>query len=156
LLIGSMALFKILLSKLPLAPLQFGLLSGLNYASCFVFVYMLHFTIATKQPAMTAATIASAIGEHRSKQKKWEYMVDLIVDTIRSQIAAIFGNVFVSFPTAIVFLLLLNTLFGKPFVTPEKAEHLLHDLDPVRSLLIFHAAIAGVYLFLSGLITGYF
>lgn len=156
LLIGSMALLKILLSKLPLAPLQFGLASSLNYAACFVAVYMLHFTIATKQPAMTAATIASAIGEQRPKQKNWDHLVDLIVDTVRSQIAAIFGNVLVSFPTAIVVLLLLNSIFHASLVTADKAEHLLHDLHPLKSLAVIHAGIAGAYLFLSGLITGYF
>jgi site-specific recombinase len=39
---------------------------------------------------------------------------------------------------------------------PEKAAHLLHDLHPWHSLALLHAAIAGVYLFLSGLISGYY
>ena len=38
----------------------------------------------------------------------------------------------------------------------EKAGHLLHDLDPFHSLALPHAAIAGVYLFLAGLIAGYY
>jgi site-specific recombinase len=33
---------------------------------------------------------------------------------------------------------------------------LLHDINPVTSLSLFHAAIAGVCLFLSGLISGYY
>jgi site-specific recombinase len=41
-------------------------------------------------------------------------------------------------------------------VSPEKAAHLLHDIDPLRSLALPHAAIAGVCLFLSGLISGYY
>ena len=39
---------------------------------------------------------------------------------------------------------------------PQKAAHLLHDLHPWHSLALLHAAIAGVYLFLSGLIAGYY
>ena len=39
---------------------------------------------------------------------------------------------------------------------PAKAAHLLHDLHPWQSLALFHAAIAAVYLFLSGLISGYY
>ncbi len=39
---------------------------------------------------------------------------------------------------------------------PAKAARLLHDLHPWRSLALLHAAIAGVYLFLSGLISGYY
>ena len=35
----------------------------MNYALGFVLIYLLHFTIATKQPAMTAQTIAGAVSE---------------------------------------------------------------------------------------------
>jgi site-specific recombinase len=41
-------------------------------------------------------------------------------------------------------------------VDPAKAAHLLHDLHPLRGLALLHAAIAGVYLFLSGLISGFY
>jgi site-specific recombinase len=41
-------------------------------------------------------------------------------------------------------------------VDPVKGAHLLHDLHPWQSLALFHAAIAGVFLFLSGLISGYY
>jgi site-specific recombinase len=39
---------------------------------------------------------------------------------------------------------------------PRQGCHLIHDLSPIESLAIFHAAIAGVCLFLSGLISGYY
>jgi site-specific recombinase len=45
---------------------------------------------------------------------------------------------------------------GHHLADPDKVQHLLHDLDPVHSLAIPHAAIAGVCLFLSGLISGYY
>ena len=55
--------------------------------------------------------------------------------------------------------LLLSALFtawrGAPPVDMAKAQHLLADLDPL-SWALPHAAIAGFYLFLSGLITGFF
>jgi site-specific recombinase len=156
LLIGSMALLKILISKLSLPPLIQAAAYSLNYATCFIAVYMLHFTIATKQPAMTAATIAEAIGEKTPDQNRFEYLVDIIIDTIRTQIATIFGNVLVAFPTAIAVLLLWFYAAGSIPVTAEKAEHLLNDLLPIHGLALFHAAIAGVYLFLAGLISGYF
>src|SRR5205823_4516165 len=35
-------------------------------------------------------------------------------------------------------------------------HHLLHDIDPLASLALFHAMIAGVCLFLAGLISGYY
>ena len=50
----------------------------------------------------------------------------------------------------------ISRLSGGPLLTPEKAQHLLHDLSPIDSLAMFHAAIAGVCLFLGGLISGYY
>ena len=44
---------------------------------------------------------------------------------------------------------------GAPPVDMAKAQHLLADLNPL-SWALPHAAIAGFYLFLSGLITGFF
>lgn len=35
-----------------------GLLAGVNYAASFMLMHFLHFTLATKQPAMTAPTLA--------------------------------------------------------------------------------------------------
>jgi site-specific recombinase len=46
-------------------------------------------------------------------------------------------------------------LLGAPVIPLEKGAHLMADLDPL-SWAIPHAAVAGFYLFLSGLITGYF
>jgi site-specific recombinase len=51
--------------------------------------------------------------------------------------------------------LVAGRFLGWDPVGPEKAAHLLEDLHPWRSLALMYAAIAGVYLFLSGLISGY-
>ncbi|HYA65957.1 MAG TPA: site-specific recombinase [Burkholderiaceae bacterium] len=156
LIIGAMALIKILLSPLPLAPLQQAFVISMNYSLGFVLVYVLHCTIATKQPAMTAATIAGSIGQAHGQLRHLSSVVDMIAQIFRSQLAAILGNVLVALPTAVALGLGLSWAVGEPFVAPPKAAQLLHDLDPVRSLAIPHAAIAGVYLFLSGLIAGYY
>ncbi|HZV66770.1 MAG TPA: recombinase, partial [Telluria sp.] len=47
-------------------------------------------------------------------------------------------------------------LAGHHLVTPDKALHLLHDIDPIHSPALFYAAIAGVCLFVAGLISGYY
>jgi site-specific recombinase len=154
LLIGVMALIKILLGALHLPPLIEGLAFSLNYALGFMLVHVLHFTIATKQPAMTAAAIAATISESNGRLREVERLARLVIDVLRSQFAAICGNVLMAFPVALGVGLLLNTV-GNP-VPPEKARHLLHDLDPLHSLALLHAAIAGVWLFLAGLISGYF
>ena len=156
LIIAGMALLKIIAAKAALAPLNQAFVYSMNYSLGFVLIHLLHFTIATKQPAMTAATIAATVSQVRGKLAHLDRLATLIVDTIRSQIAAILGNVMVAFPTALVLGFWLSRAVGHPIVSPEKASHLLHDLDPIHSLAIPHAAIAGVYLFLAGLISGYF
>lgn len=151
--VGFMALLKVLASKLELAPFGYALLYSLNYALGFILVYMLHFTIATKQPAMTAALMALAID--RSK-KKLDGLAELAVRILRSQFIAIAGNVALAMPVAYLVAWMWQPLSGHPLIDPEKAQHLLHDLDPFRSLALLHAAIAGICLFLVGLISGYY
>jgi site-specific recombinase len=41
-------------------------------------------------------------------------------------------------------------------VDPAKAHHLLADIDPIHGPALFYAAIAGVWLFVAGLISGYY
>jgi len=153
--VGFMALIKILTAKLHLPPLIEGLAFSLNYALGFIFVHMLHFTIATKQPAMTAAAIAETVREAGGRLREIERLGQLVIDVMRSQFAAICGNVLVAFPVALGIALWLSHANLNP-VPPEKAAALLQDLSPLRSLALLHAAIAGVWLFVSGLISGYF
>jgi len=83
-------------------------------------------------------------------------LVELIVKVIRTQFVAVLGNIIIAFPMAYLIAWGYFYLHGQHLVTPEKAEHLLHDIDPFHSLALFYAAIAGVCLFLSGLISGYY
>jgi site-specific recombinase len=151
--IGFMALLKLLASKLTLAPFDYALLYSLNYGLGFMLIHVLHFTIATKQPAMTAALMAQAIDE--GKQKLNELM-ELIIRVVRSQFIAILGNIVLAMPVAYLLALLWQPATGHPLADVEKAHHLLHDLDPLHGLAVFYAAIAGICLFLSGLISGYY
>jgi site-specific recombinase len=154
-LIGIMAMIKISLAKLHLAPLTEAILFSLNYGVGFMLIHILHFTVATKQPAMTAAAIAASIDATDAKSKEMNHLIAMIANTVRSQLAAIFGNVFLAIPTAILIAWLFVITTNQHFITPEKAHHLFADIDPLRSGALFYAAIAGVCLFLSGLITGY-
>lgn len=153
-LIGIMALLKISGYHLHLPVLSQGLLNGLIYGGGFVLVHLLHFTIATKQPAMTAAKIAATISHTSGRLKDQDSLADLIVATARSQFAAIIGNVSVAFPLA-VFLGTLGLLMHNKTVTPEKAMTLLHELQPFSTLALVYAAVAGVWLFVTGLVSGY-
>jgi site-specific recombinase len=151
--VGFMAMLKILMSKLALAPFGFAFLYSLNYSIGFIAIHVLHFTVATKQPAMTAAVIAGAIDEGPNKL---EELVELIVRVLRSQFIAIVGNLALAMPTAYAIAWTWYGISGSHLVNPEKIDHLLHDIDPFASLALPHAAVAGVCLFLSGLVSGYY
>ncbi|MBW7903224.1 MAG: site-specific recombinase [Rhodocyclaceae bacterium] len=154
--IAVLALLKIFASKLEIALFGHAFIYSMIYGLGFALIYMLHLTIATKQPAMTAQTIAGYLGEARpGRAQDLERIVDLIAAVSRSQIAAIAGNVAVALPVAIGLSLLWQQHFGEPMVDVGKGAHLLDDLDPLGWALP-HAAIAGVFLFFSGIISGYF
>jgi len=127
----------------------------LNYGLGFILIHILHFTVATKQPAMTAAAIAASIDATDSNSKEMDNLVAMIANTMRSQVVAIFGNVVLAIPVAMLIAWGIFHFSGQHFVMPEKALHLLADIDPLKSGALFYAAVAGVCLFLSGLIAGY-
>lgn len=156
LIIAMMALLKIFCSKLDLAPAGYAVGYSLIYGLGFVIIYMLHLTIATKQPAMTAQTIAGYLGEaNHGRVGDLERVVDLVAAVSRTQLAAILGNVMVALPTAMLIAHLWQARTGAPPFDEAKAHHLLHDLDPL-GWAIPHAALAGVFLFLAGVLSGYF
>jgi site-specific recombinase len=159
--IGFMALLKILISYQHRAPLIEALLYSLNYAAGFMLVHVLHFTIATKQPAMTAARIAAALHDTAQRgtgrrQVDVDSMAALINKVFRTQIVAVLGNLATVIPVAWAIALAWYWIFGTHLVNPTKAEHLIADSHPWHSLALLHAAIAGVWLFLSGLVSGYY
>jgi site-specific recombinase len=155
LIIAVMAAFKLILARQGLPPLTGALAFCLNYGIGFVLIHVLGGTVATKQPAMTANAIAASIGEAKGKNRNLDNLVELIVRTVRSQLAAILGNVGVAIPVAILLALAIQAASGEHFVTPAKAHELLGEVDPASGAVLF-AAIAGVCLFLSGLIAGYY
>jgi site-specific recombinase len=157
LVVGFMALLKVLAGKLSLAPLAAAFVYSMNYSLGFMLVHVLHFTIATKQPAMTASRIAASISDaQKGKEQNLDGLADLCVNVFRTQFIAIVGNVALSIPTAYALAWLWLWSTGAHLASPDKVDHLVHELSPIESLAIFHAAIAGVCLFLSGLISGYY
>ena len=155
-LVGFMALLKLYSSQASMPPLGYALAYSMNYSFGFMLIHVMHWTLATKQPAMTASTIAGVISEIRGRMKDVEKLATLIVDVLRSQFAAIAGNVLVAIPTAMALSFAIGKLTGQPIMSAEQATHALHDLSPIDSLALFHAGIAGVCLFLGGLISGYY
>lgn len=155
--VGFMALFKILLGYLRMPPLIEAFLFSMNYSLGFVVIHMLHFTVATKQPAMTAQRIAASL--HRSASGRGidvDKLAELVNKVFRTQMVAVLGNVLVAFPVAWGIAEGVRWYTGHHLVDPIKALHLLNDIDPLHSPALFYAAVAGVWLFVAGLISGYY
>lgn len=154
--IGFMALFKILMSYLRAAPLVETFLFSMNYSLGFMFIHVLHFTVATKQPAMTASRIAAGLHSRDGRNIDLESMAELCNKVIRTQNMAVLGNLATAIPTAWLIAMAWPYLTGHHLVTPDKAMHLLADIDPIHGPALVYAAIAGVCLFVAGLISGYY
>ncbi|MFZ2855046.1 MAG: site-specific recombinase [Rhodocyclaceae bacterium] len=154
--IACMACLKILLGKAEMPPLTGAIAFCLNYGLGFCLIHILHGTVATKQPAMTANAIAASIGEAGGKLRNIENLTCLMARTVRSQLIAILGNICIAIPLAGLIAFAIFSIGGEHFVSPEKAAHLFVDQSPIDSGALFYAAIAGVCLFLAGLISGYY
>ncbi|MFD1556528.1 site-specific recombinase [Paraburkholderia silviterrae] len=153
--IGFMSAFKFVIAGQGWTPLNESIGFGLNYGLGFVLIHILHGTVATKQPAMTAHALAAVIKDSSRKGgRDLDHLVTLIVRTMRSQTAAIVGNVVLAVPVAMLLGLAYRQLMGHPFLSPARATELLGEVAFKPSTLIY-AAIAGVCLFLAGQINGY-
>lgn len=156
LIIAIMALLKIKIEAMGLTPGWNTLWVSLNYGLGFVLIHVLHFTVATKQPAMTAARLAAAIEESEKGKASPAKLADLMVLVGRSQFIAVLGNVSVALPVAILVGGLFGMMAGAPVLNAARVDYQLHNLTPFSGLALFHAAIAGVWLFVAGLISGFF
>ncbi|MBA3581327.1 MAG: site-specific recombinase [Gammaproteobacteria bacterium] len=153
--VAFMAMTKISVAGLHLAPLNETIAYCLIYGLGFVLIHLLHGTVATKQPAMTANTIAASLNQTNGAQQNLEGLVTLIARTSRSQLIAIIGNVIAAISITMALALLVHYFSGEHFISDAKAYFLLSQVTPFSGAL-FYAAIAGVCLFLSGLVAGYY
>ncbi|MBL0912598.1 MAG: site-specific recombinase [Bacteroidia bacterium] len=154
--VGFLSAIKTLIYYLKLSPFGTAFLYSMNYSFGFITVLLIRGTIATKQPAMTAAHIAASLDSKERDKADIPGLSELIVKVSRSQLIAFVGNVFVAFPIAYILAWIYYFVFGEHLAGPEKAHHMIDELHPWKSLALFHAGIAGVCLFLSGLISGYY
>jgi site-specific recombinase len=151
--IAFMALVKIYIVKLELPIFLETVLISLDYGLGFVIIHLLGFTVATKQPAMTASTFANAVEKGSGNKANQAKLVELMIQVSRSQFAAVVGNVTLALGVAFLigyFYISNNTTL----MSVEEAQYHLGSFDPYPSLL--YAAIAGIWLFCSGLIAGYY
>jgi site-specific recombinase len=136
------------------APFVEGVLSGSNYAASFILMQLLGFTLATKQPSMTAAALAGTLRESEG-HPDLSALVSMIARITRSQLAAAIGNIGLVIPSAFAFDLLWRAKRGTPFLDEATAHYVVHSLHPTQGGTIFFAALTGVLLWISSIVAGW-
>jgi len=148
---GTAAL-KFFISALHRPPLQEGLLATANYAGSFMLMQFLGFTLATKQPSMTAAALAGSLKDGGTHP---DTVVTTVARLVRSQLAAAAGNVIMVIPAAYALDLYIVSRTGHHLIDAEYAEKTMASLHPTQSGTIAFAALTGVILWLSSLAAGW-
>lgn len=154
-LIALMSLHKIHLGNVIDNRFLLGIAEGLNYGLGFGLVYILGFTVATKQPAMTASHFAAAVEKNEKGTAVNLKLAQLLIDVFRSQTVAVFGNVAVAVSTAIIIGILYAWYSGEALLDADAVAYQLAAVNPLNPTL-WYAAIAGLWLFCSGIISGFF
>jgi site-specific recombinase len=153
-----MTVVKILLHHLQFAPFWQAFAYSLNYAAGFVGIQLTHATLATKQPAMTASKIAHALdnSSHQNDTEALKGLALMVGKVSRSQLVSFAGNLLVVFPLSFGIAWLWKLTTGNGIVDETEAKKMLHDVHPYLNPTWFYACITGVFLFLSGIISGYY
>jgi site-specific recombinase len=156
---GTVAL-KCAIAALGLPIFFEGLASSFNYAGSFLLMQALGFTLATKQPAFTAAALAAemrpvAFPKPGKKHIDVHALVELIARITRSQIAAVAGNLGMVLPAALVLDALSRLVRGRPVLDAEAAHHYVLSLHPTHSGTVVYAALTGLLLWLASLGAGW-
>ncbi len=142
--------FKPLIVSLHLAALWEGLAASLNYIAGFLAIQLCGFTLATKQPATTAPALAARMREVRDP-KAMALLVDEVIFLIRSQLAAILGNITFIVPTVLALHFILLYLTGSPILSVEKAAYTIKSVS-ILGPSLFYAGLTGILLWASSLI----
>ncbi len=150
-------LAKFGLLALGLAPFWSGMAAGVNYAASFLLIYLLHGSLATKQPAMTAAALAARAGELQAEHgsvRAAEGFVDEIAALMRSQLASVIGNLGLVVPVMAGLQGLAWWWAGRPLIGDETAHHVLSSLSLLGPTPLY-AAFTGVLLFAGSVAGGW-
>lgn len=146
-------LLKFGIYALGLSAFWSGLAAGLMYAASFVAIQLLHLTLATKQPAMTAPALAARLRDIKSDDAVARF-VDEVANLVRSQVAAVLGNVLVVVPAMAAVALLIQLATGRPLLDAAHAAATLNSLSLAGPTALY-AAFTGILLFSASIIAGW-
>ena len=146
---------KFAIALLGLTAFWGGVWAGAMYAASFVLIMLLHWTLATKQPAMTAASMAATLPTGiAATDEELAAFVDRVAQLVRSQIAGIIGNLAAVTPVVLLVQWACKATFGATLLSPVDAHYVLNSLTLLGPTALF-AAFTGVLLFVSSLIAGW-
>jgi site-specific recombinase len=154
--ISFIVIFKILIHHAGYAPFWEAIAYSLNYAFGFILIHITGSTLATKQPAMTASTIARMLDVKASGTLNNDNIINLIAKVISTQTISFVGNLLLVFMLTVLLIMGIEYFSGENFVGYVEAQKMLDANNPLRSLVWFYAGITGVFLFISGIISGYY
>jgi site-specific recombinase len=146
-------LLKFMVVAIGLSAFWSGFWAGVAYSASFIMIQLLHLTLATKQPAMTAPAMAAKLKDINSAEAVSEF-VDEVTHLVRSQVAAVFGNVFMVIPAVLLVNVIVQLLTGHPMISHKEADHVFHTLTLLGPTLLW-AAFTGMILFASSMIAGW-
>ena len=150
---GGTTLLKFMIMGLGLSAFWGGFWAGAMYAASFVVIQLLHCTLATKQPAMTAPAMAAKLKDIGTPEAVSAF-VDEVAHLMRSQAAAVLGNVLVVFPVVLLLSAGMGLVLGHPMIGTKEADYTLHSLSLLGPTLLF-AGFTGCLLFASSIIAGW-
>ena len=146
-------LVKYLLLAVGFSAFWGGFFAGVNYALSFIAIQLLHWTLATKQPAMTAPAMAAKLKD-LSGDNEVASFVDEVTHVVRSQVAAVLGNLALVIPCVLLISYMMQLGLGRPLIDSAEAHHALASLTLLGPTALFAAA-TGVVLFLSSIFAGW-
>jgi site-specific recombinase len=109
--------------------------------------------VATKQPAMTAPAMATKLKD-LSDPFALDAFADEVTHLVRSQVAAVLGNVLIVFPVVVMISAALQLFTGQPMIDAKEADYVFHSLSLLGPTALF-AAVTGMLLFASSIIAGW-
>ncbi|MES2415576.1 MAG: site-specific recombinase [Pseudomonadota bacterium] len=146
-------LLKFMVVAIGLSAFWSGFWAGVAYSASFIMIQLLHLTLATKQPAMTAPAMAAKLKDINSPNAVNEF-VDEVTHLVRSQVAAVFGNVFMVIPAVLLVNVIVQLLLGHAMIDRAEAMHVLHTLTLLGPTLLW-AAFTGMILFAASMVAGW-
>lgn len=147
------ALAKFLIAGLGLALFPEAILAAMNYAGSFLLMQALGFTLATKQPSMTAAALVKSLRQDPTGENL-DGIVETTVRITRSQVAAAAGNLLAVIPAALAVDLAWRAWKGAPILDAAGAGYAMGSLNPFTTGTIPFAVLTGFLLWASSLAAG--